>query len=126
MARKTTPGLTGREAQILGALWQQGALTVGEIRLALPDPPTSNTVRKLLSIMCRRRLVEHDGSKYGKRFQARVEQGQARIEALGQLVQTHYAGKGGDVITDLLAGGLLTRRQLRAVVKRFQPASEAG
>jgi hypothetical protein len=45
---------------------------------------------------------------------------------LGQLVQTHYAGKGGDVITDLLAGGLLTRRQLRAVVKRFQPASEAG
>ena len=41
-----------------------------------------------------------------------------------------FAGAGRDhwtyCLTDLLAGGLLTRRQLRAVVKRLQPASEAG
>ncbi|MBT3345529.1 MAG: hypothetical protein HN712_05950 [Gemmatimonadetes bacterium] len=115
MARRRTPGLTPREAQILHLLWTQGSLTVGQIQRALPDPPTPNTVRKLLSIMGQRQLVVDDGRGYGKCYTAAIEARDSRGEALRILVETLYDGQGGDVVGDLLTAGLLTKEQLRAL-----------
>ncbi len=113
MARQRTPGLTTREAQILHVLWGQGPCTVAQIRRELPEPPTTNTVRKLLSIMNQRQLVADDGRAYGKLYRAAVEMDDSRSQALQQLVTTLYDGCAGDVVADLLRARLVTSAQLR-------------
>ena len=106
MARKTL-GLTPRETQILRALWGEGPLTVAQIRNCLPNPPTTNTVRKLLSIMRTRSLVDDDGRTYGKRYRACVEETQTRKQALKLFVETFCKDGVEDLIQELRAMGLL-------------------
>ena len=125
MARRRTPGLTPREGQILHLLWTQGPQTVAQIQRALPDPPTTNTVRKLLSIMGERQLVIDDGRGYGKCYSAAIESRGSREEALRVLVETLYGGSSHDVVSDLMATGLLTTVQLQALASagRRKPRS---
>ena len=113
MARKTL-GLTPRETQILRALWGEGPLTVAQIRNCLPNPPTTNTVRKLLSIMRTRSLVDDDGRTYGKRYRACVEETQTRKQALKLFVETFYKDGVEDLIQELRATGLLTLYSARS------------
>ena len=110
MARGKTDGPTPRETQILRTLWDEGPLTVAQIRNALPNPPTTNTVRKLLSIMRTRRLVDDDGQAYGKRYRACAEETQTCKQALKLFVETFYKDRVEDLLPDLRTTGLLPPR----------------
>ncbi len=109
MPRRKTAVLTPRQAQILQALWSEGPLTVAQIRDQLPNAPTTNTIRKLLSIMLQRRLVDDDGRDYGKRYRACANQARMRKDALNQLVQIFYKNGAGDLLEDLQEMGELQR-----------------
>ena len=51
MARPPEGTLTGREAQIMDALWQLGEATADQVRETLPEPLHDSTVRTLLRVL---------------------------------------------------------------------------
>ena len=51
MARRPSETLTGREAEVMDAVWQLGVATAEQVRAALPEPLHDSTVRTLLRIL---------------------------------------------------------------------------
>ena len=84
--------LTKRERQIMDILYRLGSATAQEIGAALPNPPANATVRKLLSIMENKGLLEHRRVSHSFVYRPRRSAEQASRDALAHTVDTFYRG----------------------------------
>jgi BlaI family penicillinase repressor len=94
--------LSRRERQIMDILHTKEALTVAEIRAAMPDAPGYSAVRALLRILEEKGHVKHreDGPRYV--YLPRVSRGTASRSAMKRLVATFFQGSVTEAVAALL------------------------
>jgi BlaI family penicillinase repressor len=94
--------LSRRERQIMDILHTKDALTVAEIRAAMPDAPGYSAVRALLRILEEKGHVRHreDGPRYV--YLPRVSRGTASRSAMKRLVATFFQGSVTEAVAALL------------------------
>ena len=126
MPRKRSAGLTERETEILGVLWEQGPFGVDEIRQRLKGKPAASTVRTLLGIMEERGLVRHDGRAYGRLYSASVKEGKMQDSALKRLVDSFFAGSTEKLLLRLVDEGEVDLEQIKRLEERIRAKREEG
>ena len=84
--------LTKRERQIMDILYRRGEASAIEIRGSMEDPPANATVRKLLSIMESKGLIEHTRVSHSFIYRPVHSVEKASREALAHTVDTFYRG----------------------------------
>lgn len=84
--------LGSRERQIVETVYRLGKATVGEVRDALPNPPSYSAVRAMLNLLETKGHLRHEqkGLKYV--YLPVVATGKARKSALRHLVSTFFNG----------------------------------
>ena len=92
MAKTRRQKLSPRERQILDILYQRGSASVAEVREAMSDPPSYDSVRTTLRILEEKEFVRHkqDGPRYI--YQPAIAQKNAQRAALQHLLQTFFQG----------------------------------
>ena len=105
MAQKVHHNVTRREAQILEVLHRHRAATVEQIREQLPNASSSSSVRKLLDIMIRRRLLtrKYDGPRWV--YSPSAGPAQAARTAARNLVRIFFNNQVGPAAAALLETG---------------------
>jgi predicted transcriptional regulator len=102
MRSTPVPSLSRRERQILDVIYQLGRATAAEVTAALPDAPTSTTVRGLLRILERKGHVRHvlDGPRYI--YLPRAPRDAAGASLLSHVVRTFFEGSSASAMAALL------------------------
>jgi predicted transcriptional regulator len=126
MAGKSPSALSGREYTILKLLWQQGPLTVREVRQRLADDERDEdipytTVLSLLQLMEKKGYVSHEADGKTYRYQAKVPQSKTTRLVIRDFVSRFFDGS-----TEALLMGLAESpdvspemwEKLRSAIKR--------
>ena len=125
-------GFTERELDIMAVLWARGPSTASEVRAALNDAVTHNTVQKMLSILKEKGHVAHTEEGRMHRFHALVPREEAGSSAFGRLIDKMFAGSAEALLTHFVRDRRLTRAELervRDVLDQeidLEPATDAG
>jgi len=102
MRAQGAPALTRRESQIMEILHRLERATAADVQAELPDPPGYSSVRKLLEILEKKGVVQHeqDGPRYV--FSSATVKTEARRSALEALVRTFFSGSVEETAVALL------------------------
>ena len=102
MRAEGAPALTRRESQIMEILHRLERATAADVQAELPDPPGYSSVRKLLEILEKKGVVQHeqDGPRYV--FSSATVKTEARRSALEALVRTFFSGSVEETAVALL------------------------
>jgi predicted transcriptional regulator len=104
-----------RELDIIAVLWEKGASTAAEVRAALKDDLTHNTVLKMLSILEEKGHVAHVEEGRAHRFHALVARETAGSSAFTRLVDKMFAGSAEALLSHFVRERRLTREELERV-----------
>jgi predicted transcriptional regulator len=112
MARPPSESLTGREAQVMEAVWRLGAVTAEQVREALPEPLHDSSVRTLLRILESKGYLRHELRGKAYVYSAKVGRAKAQGKALRDLLARFFGGCAEDLVLRLLEEDHLTPEQL--------------
>ena len=119
MARKKSLNLTEAELRLMDIVWNNGAVTVGEVAAALPGEPSLayNTILTTLRILEQKGYVRHTKPREGRAFvySAVVGRKEASRSALRHLVRGFFANSPELLVLNLLDDGDLSQRELRKI-----------
>jgi predicted transcriptional regulator len=121
MARPPEETLTGREAQIMEAVWRLGEATAEQVREAMPEPLHDSTVRTLLRVLESKGYLEHEARGKAYVYRAVVERKKAQRRALGNVLSRFFGGSAEDLVLRLIEDERITPEQLDAL-RRCAPA----
>ena len=117
MARKRTPGPTGRELAILSVLWEKGPSTVREVHEALhQDVETGyTTTLKLMQIMVEKGLLvrEDDGRRHIYRPASSEEKTQKQL--VQDLLDRVFAGSAEKLVMRALSARKVDPAELKRI-----------
>ena len=104
-----------RELDIMAVLWQNGPSTAAEVRAALTDDITHNTVLKMLSILEDKGHVGHVEEGRAHRFHALVAREAAGSSAFTRLVDKMFSGSAEALMSHFVRERRLTRTELQRI-----------
>ena len=104
-----------RELDIIAVLWEQGPSTAAEVRAALEDDLTYNTVLKMLSILEEKGHVGHVEEGRAHRFHALVAREAAGSSAFTRLVDKMFSGSAEALMSHFVRERRLTRAELERI-----------
>jgi predicted transcriptional regulator len=118
MSDASTPGLTGREAEIMERLWELGAATADQVRSGLSGDPHDSTVRTLLRILEEKGCVRHrrDGRSFVYEPTVRREKMQRRT--LGNVIRQLFSGSPQELVLRLLEDEQLSQADLEELLRK--------
>jgi len=102
MKASSVPSLSRRERQIMDVIYRLRRATASEVTAALPDAPTSTTVRGLLRILERKGQLRHvvDGPRY--LYMPCAPREVAGASLLSHVVRTFFDGSSSSAMAALL------------------------
>jgi BlaI family transcriptional regulator, penicillinase repressor len=115
MARRSLPTLTRAESEIMGVVWDRGAVTVHEVVESMTRPVAYTTVLTILRILEKKGYVKHDPDPQGGRayvYSPAVPQDEVRREHVRDLVQRMFSGNFGELAAGLVEEEKLSRKEL--------------
>jgi len=115
MARKTTPGLTDRESEIMEILWDAGKSTSEEVRVKLSGWPHDSSVRTLLRILVEKGFVKVDSGKRPALYRAAVRKNKVQKRAVSHLLNRMFGGSAEKLVVRLLEDKQLSVEQLEEI-----------
>lgn len=118
--------LSRRERQIVDALFRLGKATAGEIRDAIPDPPSYTAVRTTLRILEDKGAVIHS-EQAGKYFYSTTMPVKtARASAVRNLLETFFDGSAAQAAVSMLGSSRqrLTKEQIERLSKIIDKAKQ--
>jgi BlaI family transcriptional regulator, penicillinase repressor len=115
MARPPAETLTGREAQIMDAVWRLGEVTADVIREALPEPLHDSTVRTLLRVLETKGYLRHEARGKAYVYRATVQRKKAQGRALRSVLMRFFGGSAEDLVMRLIEDEGITSEQLDAL-----------
>jgi predicted transcriptional regulator len=118
MARPPAETLTGREAQIMDAIWRLGEATAEQVREAMPEPLHDSTVRTLLRVLESKGYLEHEARGKAYVYRAVVERTKAQRRALGSVLARFFGGSAEDLVLRLIEDERISPEQLDALRRR--------
>lgn len=116
--------LTEREAQFMQVLWDRGAVTAEQVRLALPRKLHDSTVRTVLRVLERKGQVRH--RKRGRTYVYRPVRARSHAErsAVRSLLERFFGGSAEALMLRLIEDEHLTPKQLDEL--RNRPSKRRG
>ena len=118
MARRQSQTLTEAELRIMDVLWAKGPSTVNDVAAALASASLAyNTVLTMLRILERKGYLRH--TKEGRAFvyQAVVERGEARRDAVRHLISRFFQNSPELLMLNLLRDEKINDRELERLRK---------
>jgi predicted transcriptional regulator len=112
MARPPSDTLTGREAQVMEAVWRLGEATAEQVREALPEPLHDSSVRTILRILESKGYLQHEASGKAYVYTAKVGRAKAQGRAVRDILARFFGGSAEDLVLRLLEEDHLTLEQL--------------
>ena len=102
MAAHSHLDLGRRERQLVETVYRLGRASVGEVREALPDPPSYSAVRAMLGKLVKKHVLrqQQDGPRYV--YLPAVPREQATRTALANLLDTFFDGSAEAAVAALL------------------------
>ena len=123
MARAKRDALTGREREIMNALFTLGnRATAEEIRAQLAEPPSGSSVRVMLARLEKKGDLRHavDGVRFV--YSATESPDKAKRTALQRYVQTFFGGSLAQMMVSLVRQGSWTEQELEELAEEIQRA----
>ena len=102
MGKASKPGLSGRERQIMDALYEMGEGSARDVHSAMPDPPSYSAVRAQLAILIEKERIKHrqEGARY--LYSPAQAMSNVRESALKRLVKTFFGGSTVSAVSALV------------------------
>ena len=126
MARPRSETLTGRETQVMEAVWGLGNATAEQVREALPEPLHDSSVRTLLRILESKGYLRHEAHGKAYVYSARVGRAKAQGRALRDVLARFFGGSAHDLVLRLLEEDHLTPEQLDELRRATREAGQAA
>jgi BlaI family transcriptional regulator, penicillinase repressor len=121
-------GLSRREREIMEILYQRGKASAGEVREAMPDPPSYSAVRAMLRVLEEKGHVRHaeEGLKYV--YLTTITKEKAKRSAVQHLLDTFFQDAPEQVVAALLdvSSKRLTRAELDRMAEMIEKAKREG
>lgn len=126
MARPRTKTLTEAELRLMEVLWERGPSTVSDVTESLLEPRLAyNTVLTTLRILEQKGYVSRAPRGRAHVYEAVASRGDARRQALGQLVERFFDNSPGLLVQNLVEDERLTEEQLEELQRLLaRPAAE--
>jgi BlaI family penicillinase repressor len=112
MARPVSKSLTGRESQVMDALWRLGDSTAEQVRGALPQPLHDSTVRTLLRVLESKGYLRHEVRGKSFVYRAVIGRQKAQRHALRDLLGRLFGGSAEDLVFRLIEDETITLEQI--------------
>jgi BlaI family transcriptional regulator, penicillinase repressor len=115
MPRKKSPALTDAEARVMRVLWELQTATVADVvnGLRKKRPVTYSTAQTMLRILEEKGYVTHEKVARAFIYQPKVDERQARLRALRQLVGRLFDGSASLLVLNVLEDETLDPAELR-------------
>ena len=120
MGRPPAETLTGREAQVMDAVWRLGEATAEQVRDALAEPLHDSTVRTMLRVLEGKGYLSHESRGKAFVYRAAVDRTKAQRSALVSLLARLFDGSAEDLVLRLIEDERITPEQLESL-KRSTP-----
>ena len=116
------PGrLTEKEAEVMGILWRDGALTVREIRERYEEPlPHINTVSTIVRILEEKGFVGHKAEGKSFRYFPAVEKVEVREKSFSRFVKEYFDNSYKSVISALVQEEKISADELREILRMIE------
>ena len=114
------PILTGRELDLMAALWALGPSTVAEVRAAIADPLAYTTVLTILRTLEAKGHVTHRAAGRAHRFRATVTRDEAAGAELRRLLGSYFAGSPAALVDRLAREREATPAELKRIRKSLK------
>lgn len=102
MARTTETKLSRRERQIMDILFELGEATAEEVRVRLPDPPSSSAARAMLGKLEAKGQARHIERDLRFVYSPAVSRSRARKSAVSRLIRVFYDGSVAQAVDGML------------------------
>jgi BlaI family transcriptional regulator, penicillinase repressor len=112
MARTPSENLTGREAQVMEAVWRLGEASAEQIRGELPEPLHDSTVRTVLRVLETKGYVRHEARGKAFVYRASIARQKAQRNALRSMLAQLFSGSAEDLVMRLIEDDRITPEQL--------------
>lgn len=106
---------TDRELDIMAVLWEHGPSTVADVREALADPLSHNTVATMLTILEKKGHVGHTEEGRAFRYRAFVARDEAGRSAFTRIIDTIFAGSAEALLTHFVRDRKLQPEEIARV-----------
>ncbi|MHC5541288.1 BlaI/MecI/CopY family transcriptional regulator [Singulisphaera rosea] len=126
MARPANETLTGREAQVMDAVWRLGEATADQVREALPDPLHDSTIRTLLRVLESKGYLRHELSGKAYIYRAIIGREKAQRHVLRNVLSRFFDGSVQDLVLRLMEDERMTPEQFEALFKTAPERREGG
>ncbi len=125
MARTPSETLTGRESQVMEALWRLGEASAEQIRAALPEPLHDSTVRTLLRVLETKGYLQHEARGKAFVYRAAIARQKAQRNALRSVLAQLFSGSAEDLVMRLIEDEKITHEQLDQLRRMAMPPAPA-
>ena len=112
MARTTSETLTGREAEVMEAVWRLGEASAEQVRGLLPEPLHDSTVRTMLRMLETKGYLRHEARGKVFVYQAAIARQKAQRNALQSVLAQLFGGSAEDLVMRLIEDERITPEQL--------------
>ena len=126
MARRPAGTLTGREAEIMDAVWRLGEATAEQVREAMAGRPHDSTVRTLLRVLEGKGYLRHEARGKAYVYTAAITRVKAQRAALGDLLARFFGGSAEGLVVRLVEDEHLTPAQLDELRQAAPAPPERG
>jgi predicted transcriptional regulator len=127
-SQRLSAGLSGRERQVMSAVYEKTGASAKELLAGIPDPPSYSAVRSILYILEAKGLLRH--RKTGKKYvyYPTVPRGKARETALAHLIRTYFDDSAVKAVSAILEtrGENLTEDELSGLSKLIDEFPRGG
>ncbi|MGD2123247.1 MAG: BlaI/MecI/CopY family transcriptional regulator [Gemmatimonadota bacterium] len=104
---------SGRELDVMSALWELGSGTVSDVLNALPDELAYTTVLTILQRLEKKGHVRHESEGQAHRYFPAVEREEAQDSAIRRVTRKLFSDSPELLMNRLVRKGGLTEEQLR-------------
>lgn len=114
---------TGAELDLLGLLWENGPATVRQLHESSGATTGYTSTLKILQNMAEKGLVERDESSRTHVYRAADNVEETRRGLVGDLLQTAFGGRPGQLVMHALSGQKATPQELseiRALLEKME------
>ena len=124
MARTPSETMTGREAQVMDAVWRLGEATAEQVRDALAAPLHDSTVRTLLRVLESKGYLRHEARGKVYVYRALIERQKAQRRVLRSVLARFFGGSAEDLVLRLIEDERITTEQLDELRRGTMQTSE--
>ncbi|MBQ0095478.1 MAG: BlaI/MecI/CopY family transcriptional regulator [Bacteroidetes bacterium] len=113
--------LSKKEEEIMELFWQNGAITVSEIRKQYPYPrPHMNTISTQVRLLESNGFLAHEKEGKGYRYHAIISRDEYSNSSIGSIISHYYENSYMDAVSALVNDDKITVEELEDLVRRLK------